>query len=57
MKKILKKSLILNKSTISNLNEAEMDRIKGQATTLYTILDPCTLQCSLACDLEEFVVE
>lgn len=55
MKKNLNKTLSLNKKTIATLSDLEMNHVKGKATTLYTIYDPCTLPCSMACDLEEAI--
>ena len=55
MKKNLTKTLSLNKKTIATLSDIEMNHVKGKATTLYTVYTPCTIPCSMACDIEEEV--
>ncbi len=48
MKRILNKKLVLNKNTISNLSDDEMEKIWGATAFL-----PCTESCSaflICCD-------
>jgi hypothetical protein len=42
MKKQIKKKLLLNKATVSDLTRDEMNRVWGA-----TLLQPCTESCSL----------
>lgn len=54
MKKIIKK-LVLNKETVSNLNNEEMNDLKGGDCTIYTDcrIGTCISVCDLQCNTDK----